>query len=170
MFDEMADLMFVNQTDWDTAADPQPFFDAYAVDLGLDMTQFVADRVDPAIDARVQRDLDDAAVLGANATPAFYLDGRFIDNNDALDDFAQIISDELDDFDAPFVVDRLSGEILVAPNTSFNASSTPVRTFSVRITDLAGETTTELVTVNVTNSQAPLSAAAAVDAAMADFE
>ena len=174
-FDEMVDLMFTLQDEWEFASDPQPFFDGYADSLGLDLVQFASDRVDPDIDARIQRDIDDAQALADRgvtsglATPTFFFEGRFLSNNDALDDFAEIIEDELDDFDAPFVVDRLSGEIIAAPGVSFNASSTPQRNFNVRVADVDGVTTTEAVTVNVVDPQAA-SSAAAVDAAFAELE
>ena len=172
MFDEMVDLLLTNQSEWSGAADPQPLFDGYAQSLGLDMTQFAADRIDPAIDAGITADDNDAAALGANGTPTIYLEGRRIDNGEAFSDFVGIIEDELDDYDAPFIVDRLTGDIIVSPAAFLNASSTPVRSFDVRITDASGVTTTESVTVNVTAAQAaqaPLSSASIVDAVFAEL-
>jgi protein-disulfide isomerase len=170
-FKEMADLMFENQRDWEFVTDPQPFFDSYASDIGLDLVQFTVDRQDPEIDARIQRDIDVANSLGAAGTPTFYLNGRSLDLNDALDDFEELIDDELDDFDAPFVVNRLSGELFLAPDAVLNADSNPMRTLTVNVTDDNGVTFSVPVTVNVTDASAPQAAAsaAAIDKALADW-
>ncbi len=166
-FDGMVDLMFENQADWAGVSDPQSIFDGYANDLGLDMTQFASDRVDAAIDAGIQADLDSAAALNATSTPTLYLDGRELNLSDALTDFSGIIDDALDDFDAAFVVDRASGEIIVSPVASFNASSTPVREFDVRTTDSTGTSISD--TVKVTVAAPPQAALSAVDAAFAEI-
>ena len=39
-FDTMGDLLFAHQDDWNTATDPQPFFEDYATQLGLNLSQF----------------------------------------------------------------------------------------------------------------------------------
>ena len=114
MFEAMADLMFENQRDWEFVDNPQSFFDEYALELGLDLNQFAADRVDPEIDERIQRDINSANSLGLSATPTFYLNGRELDLAEALNDFHEIIEDELDDFDDPFLIDRSTGGIIVS--------------------------------------------------------
>ncbi len=151
LFEEMADLMFANQRDWEFVDDPQPFFDDYADQLGLDMVQFATDREDPEISSRIQRDIDSANALGAAATPTFYLNGQLLDLNDALDDFDGLIGDALDDFDDPFLIDRSTGEIIVSGSVGLNFESSPAITRSVRVTDLAGITDLVDVTINLVN-------------------
>ena len=115
--------------------------------------------------------IDVANSLGATGTPTFYLNDRSLDLNDALDDFEELIDDELDDFDAPFVVNRLSGELFLAPGAVLNADSNPMRTLTVNVTDDNGVTFPVPVTVNVTDASAPQAAAsaAATDQALADW-
>ena len=148
MFAEMVDLLFENQSDWSNATDPQLLFDSYAFSLGLDMDQFAEDRVSDAANASIDDDEDDAAALGATGTPTIYLQGQQLLTTSALTGLSNIIEAQLDLFDDPFVIDRLTGTISVSTAASFSSSS--VETFDVRITDIDGNSVTETVTINVT--------------------
>jgi protein-disulfide isomerase len=43
----------------------------------------------------VQRDLDEGIRLGVEGTPAFFINGRFLNGSQPLEKFVQIIDDEL---------------------------------------------------------------------------
>ena len=69
-FWEMHDLLFSNQRhleDADLRHDAER--------LGLDMTRIESDLVDPAIAARVDRDVESGARSGVDGTPSLFIDG-----------------------------------------------------------------------------------------------
>ena len=148
MFDEFADLLYTNREQWVDLADPQLVFDSYAQELGLDLTQFTADRQSAEADASINDDEADAAALGLTNTPSLFLRGRPLNSSFALQDLAGIIEAELDLFENPFVIDRATGDIMVS--RAFSSDASAVETFDVRISDLDGNSVIETVTVNVT--------------------
>jgi len=79
-FVEMYQLMYENQKSWAEKKVPQDdVFRAYAKEIGLDMAQFDADYADPAVEQRVQKDVDDGTELGVQGTPTFYIDGKLFE-------------------------------------------------------------------------------------------
>jgi protein-disulfide isomerase len=73
---QMHDKLYDNQNDWAGAANPQTFFDQYAQQLGLNVTQFKQDYADLAAFDKLGRN---------KATPTFFLDGKFVDNSQLSD-------------------------------------------------------------------------------------
>jgi protein-disulfide isomerase len=53
-----------------------PLMDAFAGQLGLDLTKFKADEDAPTTDQRVQRDLDEGMQLQIQATPTLFINGH----------------------------------------------------------------------------------------------
>jgi len=153
MFDEMADLLFTNQDEWETAADPTSFFETHATQLGLDLDQFRDDVADPEVEVRVTRDMDAAATLGVPGTPAFYLNGQQITNPATVDDFADLIEAELDSLDDVFAIDRQTGEITVADSAALDFETSPTQTLNVNVTNVDGVRESLVVTINL-NDQA----------------
>ena len=70
-FWEMHDLLFANQSA--LASDSVA---GYAQQAKLDMTRFRKDIADPAVRARVRAEVALGTALGANATPAFLVNGK----------------------------------------------------------------------------------------------
>ncbi len=114
MFREMVDLLFEKQDEWEFAGDPQPFFNSYADDLGLNVSQLQTDMNDPAISARIARDQNAAAALGIPGTPGFFVNGQFTTTPTSLVEFSAVVAAERNDYIDPFVVNRVTGEVLVA--------------------------------------------------------
>jgi protein-disulfide isomerase len=69
-FWEMHDLLFSNQRHLEDAD-----LRHEAERLGLDMTRVASDLVDPAIAARVERDVESGARSGVDGTPSPFIDG-----------------------------------------------------------------------------------------------
>jgi protein-disulfide isomerase len=87
---EMHDKMFGNQQAL-TRAD----LDKYAKEIGLDMTKFAKDMSDAKVKEEVAADQKLAASVGASGTPAFFINGRFLNGAQPFDKFKTIIDDEL---------------------------------------------------------------------------
>lgn len=144
-FDEMSTLLYENMDEWDGFnVDPQPFFEDYAQQLGLDLNQFRADQNDSDLTDRVQRDVDSASDLGLAATPSFRLNGRDPVSGSLpdFDDFVGLIQTEIDALTNPFALDRISGQLLVRDPGLLTTGEDEVFEIDIR-------TATETQTVNV---------------------
>ena len=69
-FWEMHDRLFEHQAHLHPDA-----FQLHAEDLGLDLDRFDHDMEDPAVAARIQRDLDSGVASGVRGTPTFFING-----------------------------------------------------------------------------------------------
>jgi protein-disulfide isomerase len=152
MFDEMVDKLFETQGEPGEWTDPAVIFQArievYALELGLDLGQFRADQADPALVDRVNRDLDSAASLEATATPTVYLNGVKIESPLMnVGDYADLIQDELDAFDDPFLLNRDNGDIIVADSGQLDFETNP--TFTLEICATNGSTQQITSTINL---------------------
>lgn len=75
---EMTDALFDGQSEWselDTTA-AAAHFRGLAEELDLDLEQYDEDLTDPALTARIERDLADGTALGVRGTPTLFLDGK----------------------------------------------------------------------------------------------
>jgi protein-disulfide isomerase len=80
-FWEMHDLLFRNQRHLEDAD-----LRRYAERLGLDPASFDADRLDPAIAARIERDVATGDGSGVDGTPSLFIDGaRYRGPHDSAD-------------------------------------------------------------------------------------
>jgi len=84
--------MYETQTRWAHQQVPlDALFRSFAADLGLDLAQYDADYVDPAVAARIAADQADGRALGVRGTPTFFIGGQEVqprsvtDLKDALD-------------------------------------------------------------------------------------
>ncbi len=67
-----------------------------ATELQLDVAKFNADRASPAIQELIDGDQKIAAQFGAGGTPAFFVNGRFINGAQSFEAFDLLITEELD--------------------------------------------------------------------------
>ncbi|WNG37853.1 thioredoxin domain-containing protein [Archangium violaceum] len=67
----------------------------YASQLGLDLTRWKADMASPKLSSIVDRDQALAGKLGANGTPAFFINGRFLSGAQPIANFKTLIDEEL---------------------------------------------------------------------------
>lgn len=85
-FWEMYDLLFVNQKEWSSAADPlKSIFPAYAGRIGLDVEQFKKDMSDSSLDDKITADRETGNDLKISGTPSFFLNGKKLENPGSLD-------------------------------------------------------------------------------------
>jgi protein-disulfide isomerase len=96
---EMHDLLYNNQNQWAQSSNPTTYFNQYAKQLGLNVTQFQKDYASTAVNNAINADMAAGNKLGVNATPTFYLDGKQINLNpedqSSVKAFAQQIQDAI---------------------------------------------------------------------------
>jgi protein-disulfide isomerase len=83
---EMHDMLYENQTSWSESSSPINFFEKYAKSLGLNVTQFKNDyssgKVNDAINADVAAF---KATKQQQATPTFFINGKYVANSEFSD-------------------------------------------------------------------------------------
>jgi len=67
----------------------------YAEELGLNIARWKTDMAKPEFTAIIDRDQALAGKLGANGTPAFFINGRFLSGAQPIDNFKALIDEEL---------------------------------------------------------------------------
>jgi protein-disulfide isomerase len=73
----------------------------YASELRLDIDRFEKDLRDPETIRRLERDLTEAERLGLSATPAFFVNGRYLRGAVPFESFAKLIDEELQRLNLP---------------------------------------------------------------------
>jgi protein-disulfide isomerase len=89
-FWEMHDKLFANQSKLEPEDVKQ-----YAKELGLNLSQFDSDLQSSATKKRVSDDMAEASSLGITGTPAFFINGRYLNGAQPFESFAKIINAEL---------------------------------------------------------------------------
>lgn len=70
---------------WVSATDPMQYFQAFAQQLGLNITKFKTDYGSTTVNNAINADISAFKKTGdEEATPTFYLDGKKVDNNDLI--------------------------------------------------------------------------------------
>ena len=90
----MHDILFDKQSDWSVGS-PEDDFKNYALEIGLDVGQYVLDYDSSAVKSAVQTDANLANALRLNGTPTFFLNNRQIENPASFDEFKNLIQAEL---------------------------------------------------------------------------
>lgn len=76
-FFQMYDKLYQNQQEWTQSATPQVFFDKYAQEIGLNVSQFKEQMKSSVIQDHVKKQYDEATVqLGLTGTPTFFINGK----------------------------------------------------------------------------------------------
>ena len=83
---QMHDTLYENQSQWAAASKPQTYFDGYAKDLGLNISQFDKDYSSSKVNDAITADLTAFSKTGQPmATPTFFLDGKYVDYSQITD-------------------------------------------------------------------------------------
>ena len=95
-FWEMHDAIFEGQSQWSsrTPASAQEIFAGYAADIGLDVTQWEADRESDAVKDKVDADTASARSSRVTSTPSFFINGELVDvfaSSDVVGAFRQAL-------------------------------------------------------------------------------
>lgn len=90
-FWEMHDLLYARWGEWKgDNKSAQAKFEAYAEELGLDMTKFKTDYESEAVADRINSDLVTASKVGAKGTPTFLINGEIVEPGGVAEGKAKI--------------------------------------------------------------------------------
>jgi len=115
-FDELVDILFARQAEWTGLDNPEPIFQQYAAEIGLDTGDVSLVVEDPATTARVNRDFDTAVnELGFTGTPSIVVNGERLTVSPVDDQAVEgVIRQAIADSVAPIALNRETGELRVA--------------------------------------------------------
>lgn len=84
---EMHDLLYENQQTWSSSSNPVPIFQSFAQQLKLDMAKFNTDYASATVNDTIQADIAEfGKTKQQQATPAFFIDGNFVENKKLIDE------------------------------------------------------------------------------------
>jgi protein-disulfide isomerase len=95
-FWEFHDKLFANQQ-----KQKREDFLVYAKELKLDVAKFTQDMDSGKYKALIEADTNEAMALGASGTPAFFVNGRFLNGAKPFAEFAKLINAELQRLNLP---------------------------------------------------------------------
>lgn len=90
-FVEMYDQLFVNQSNWSGRSNAAALFADYATNLGLDETVFIACLESKQHQMAVYEDLELGTSLRVQGTPAFFINGYFLNGAQPYSTFVEAI-------------------------------------------------------------------------------
>lgn len=99
-FWQMHDKLYDNQdpsgtSGWVASNNPLTYFDSYAKDIGLNQTQFDQDYTSSKVNDAINADLNAFNKTGQQeATPSYFLDGKYIPNSELVDQNGQPSADK----------------------------------------------------------------------------
>jgi protein-disulfide isomerase len=95
-FWQMHDALYQSQSTWGQAKNATDYFNQFAQQLGLNVTQFKKDFGSSTVNDRINADLAAFAKTGqSQATPTFFLDGKYVKPAPSVDEFAKLIDPEI---------------------------------------------------------------------------
>lgn len=90
-FWEYHDMLFNTQDEWSNLDNPQSKFIDYAHSLGLDENKFKTDLTSDAVSAKIKEDVASGNQNNVNATPSFFLNGKYFKIPDSYEGFSAAI-------------------------------------------------------------------------------
>ncbi len=87
----MHDILFARQEEWADQEDAAQRFRGYAEELGLDMEAYDACWAAQPFTNQIQRELEEGLARGVRGTPAFFINGWFVEGAQPVDVFRDII-------------------------------------------------------------------------------
>ncbi len=93
-FWQMHDALYnsSNWQQWSTSTNPDPFFNQYAQQLGLNVSQFQTYFASTQVNNLIQADMAAGNKLNIQGTPTFYLDGKQIQVGPSVSEFESLIN------------------------------------------------------------------------------
>ena len=94
----MHDLLYQNQNSWKDSTNAPKDFEAFATQLGLDMTKYRADFASAETNAIIAADIATGQAKKITGTPTFFLDDKQIEDNNSVatfEKFSKLIDSEI---------------------------------------------------------------------------
>lgn len=90
---EMHDALYQssNWQIWTQVSNPNPYFDQYAQQLGLKVSQFKADFASSKVNDIINADMNEGNRLGIDSTPTFFVNGKKTDIKNSADEFKKVL-------------------------------------------------------------------------------
>ncbi len=90
---EMHDLLFEHQAEWseETAPKAEAMFTQYAESVGVNLMEFKKDMSSDFVKNKVSSDFQTGVQSAVNATPTFFLNGKFINNPRSYNEFLELV-------------------------------------------------------------------------------
>lgn len=94
-FWEMYAQLYQTQPNWKDSSNPQPLFEQYAQQLGLNQQKFITDLKSDQTNTVIQADRNDAKGRGFSGTPTFMLNGKQIESPRDAESFYKLIDEAI---------------------------------------------------------------------------
>jgi protein-disulfide isomerase len=123
-FWQMHDLMFAHQQELSDAK-----YAEWAMQIGLDFARWQKDKESPEIAAQIQKDNSYGQSVGADGTPSFFVNGKFISGAMPFDTFKSVIDEQIKKADEQLkkgVKHEKLYDVLVAENVKSAGAAAPV--------------------------------------------
>jgi protein-disulfide isomerase len=98
-FWEMHDVLYENQTVWQSSTNIVRDLEAYATQIGLDLAKFKTDYASATTNKIIQADIKTGQDKNVTGTPTFFLDGKQIEDNNSIatvEKFSKLIEDAIE--------------------------------------------------------------------------
>jgi protein-disulfide isomerase len=122
-FWQMHDLMFAHQQELS-----EPKYEEWAREIGLDLGRWKKDKDSPEIAAQIAKDASYGQSVGADGTPSFFINGKFISGAMPFDSFKSVIDEQIKKADEQLkkgVKHEKLYETLVAENVKSAGAAAP---------------------------------------------
>src|SRR5207247_11120636 len=87
---QMHDLLFAHQQELSDAK-----YEEWAKQVGLNMAQWKKDKESPEVAAAISKDSSYGQSVGADGTPSFFINGKFISGAMPFDNFKTVIDEQI---------------------------------------------------------------------------
>lgn len=96
-FWEMHDALYSpsNNQVWTAASNPNPYFEQYAQQIGLNITVFKKDFASSAVNDTINADMAEGQRLGITGTPTFFINGKKTEIANDLKTFQKVLDEAI---------------------------------------------------------------------------
>lgn len=95
-FWEMHDLLYQNQKEWSETQSVNPYFEAYAKQIGLNVNKYKTDFASKEVNAIINADMKAGNDLKVTGTPTFFINGKKTEIKGELASFEKVIDEALE--------------------------------------------------------------------------
>lgn len=96
-FWEMHDALYdpSNNKAWTAASNPNPYFEQYAQQIGLNVNKYKTDFSSSQVNDTINADMDEGNRLKITGTPTFFINGKKVEIQPNVDSFRKAVNDAI---------------------------------------------------------------------------